>query len=44
MAAGATTIVTHDRHFQDPALPAFGLEVLAPRDFVARLPPTRTPS
>lgn len=41
MAAAATIIVTHDRHFQDPSVQAFGIEVLSPRDYIARLAPSR---
>ncbi|MCJ2012008.1 putative toxin-antitoxin system toxin component, PIN family [Methylobacterium sp. J-076] len=44
MAAAATVIVTHDRHFQDPAVPAFGIEVLSPREFIVRLTSSRRSS
>jgi len=32
MAAGATTILSRDRHFQHPAVAAFGLRVLSAAD------------
>lgn len=35
LAVGATVIVTHDRHFQHPAVGAFGISTLTPADFLA---------
>jgi len=35
LAAGARTIVTDDRHFRHPAVPAFGLTAIKAGDFVA---------
>jgi predicted nucleic acid-binding protein len=35
LAAGAGTIITDDRHFQHPAVSAFGLTAIKARDFVA---------
>ena len=37
LAAGARLIVSGDRHFQNPAVSAFGLTVTTARDFVANL-------
>lgn len=35
LAAGARTIVTDDRHFRHPAVPAFGLTAIKAGDYVA---------
>jgi len=35
LAAGARTIVTHDKHFRHPAVSAFGLTALTAAEFVA---------
>jgi len=35
LAAGARTIVTDDRRFKHPAVPAFGLTAIKASDFVA---------
>ena len=43
MAAGAKVIVSHDRHFYDPAVPAFGIEVLSAGEFVGRWKAARRP-
>lgn len=37
LAAGATVIVTDDRHFRNPVLSGFGIEALSARDYAARL-------
>ena len=34
LAAGTRTIVTNDKHFRHPAVPAFGLRALRAGDFV----------
>ena len=44
MAAGARIIVSHDKHFQDAVVPAFGLEVLGAGEFVSRWRQERKPS
>jgi predicted nucleic acid-binding protein len=43
LAAGAQTIVTNDKHFRHPAVPAFGLRVVQASDFVAELKLERNP-
>lgn len=43
LAAGVRTIVTSDKHFRHPAVPAFGLRVIQAGDFVAELKPERKP-
>lgn len=35
LAAGATFIVTHDRHFRHPTVGAFGISALTPAGFLA---------
>ncbi|MDP9836116.1 putative nucleic acid-binding protein [Neorhizobium huautlense] len=35
LTAGATFIVTHDRHFRHPSVSAFGISVPTPADFLA---------
>ena len=37
LAAGARTIVTGDKHFNHPAVPAFGLTAVKANEFVAQL-------
>jgi predicted nucleic acid-binding protein len=37
LAAGATQIVSRDRHFQHTAVAAFGLRVVSPPDFASNL-------
>lgn len=44
MAAGARIIVSHDRHFQDPVVAAFGIEVLSAGELVSQWKATRRPS
>lgn len=43
LAAGATFIVTHDRHFRHPTVRAFGITVLKPADFLVELTTRREP-
>lgn len=42
LAAGATWIVSNDRHFRHPAVAAFGLSVMTAGDFVAQQMRRRT--
>ncbi|MGO4567688.1 putative toxin-antitoxin system toxin component, PIN family [Rhizobium sp. 2YAF20] len=44
LTAGATFIVSSDRHFQHPAVGAFGLSVMKAGDFVAELARRRQPT
>ncbi|WP_132568650.1 PIN domain-containing protein [Rhizobium sullae] len=44
LAAGATFIVSSDRHFQHPAVRAFGMSVMRAGDFVAELTRRRQPT
>ena len=43
LASGARKIVTDDRHFRHPAIPAFGLIAIKAGDFVAELRHERRP-
>jgi hypothetical protein len=36
LAAGASYILTDDKHFRDPALVAFGLKALSAREFIVQ--------
>lgn len=44
LAAGATFIVSSDKHFRHPAVQAFGMTVMRPGDFVADLTRRRQPT
>ena len=44
LTAGATFIVSSDRHFQHPAVRAFGMSVMRAGDFVAELTRRRHPT
>ncbi|WP_331000924.1 MULTISPECIES: PIN domain-containing protein [Rhizobium] len=44
LAAGATFIVSSDRHFQHPAVRVFGMSVMRAGDFVAELTRRRQPT
>ncbi|WP_420959769.1 PIN domain-containing protein [Brucella sp. IR073] len=44
LTAGATVIVSNDRHFRHPAVRAFGLSVMRAGDFVAELARRRQPT
>ncbi|UWU17140.1 PIN domain-containing protein (plasmid) [Rhizobium sullae] len=44
LAAGATFIVSSDRHFQHPAVKAFGMSVMRAGDFVAEITRRRQPT
>jgi predicted nucleic acid-binding protein len=43
LAAGAQTIVTQDKHFRHPAIPAFGLTAINPAELVSASPVERKP-
>jgi predicted nucleic acid-binding protein len=43
LAAGATFIVTHDRHFRHPTVRAFGITVLKPANLLAELKTRKEP-
>lgn len=43
LAAGATFIVSSDRHFQHPAVSAFGISVMRAGDFLAQFTGRRQP-
>jgi predicted nucleic acid-binding protein len=44
LTAGATVILTNDRHFQHPAVNAFGMSVMRAGEFVAELTRRRQPT
>jgi predicted nucleic acid-binding protein len=43
LAAGAQTIVTHDKHFRHPAVPAFGLTAINPAELLSTSSRERNP-
>jgi putative PIN family toxin of toxin-antitoxin system len=44
LAAGARTIITNDKHFRHPAVPAFGLTAKTAGEFIASMKHERNPT